>query len=176
MQDLQLTLEGISRQLPRSEAMLFDATWRARRLMFFVLLQTIVLLYYRFISMLRSPKKSFNLWPVGLIMVTATFFTMAALLSANAIGASRPVIICSMIVSAAIGTALVSVFLFAPDDRTLVNTIPKIALKLDVDRRVMSEIRQQAKEVARTIVALKARRSEIRASILNKREQLLSRN
>lgn len=116
MSQLLLNLEETSHRLVNAESAFLEASQRAHGLSRRVSRQSGELSRYRLLCKFRSPRTSFELWPVGVILVSVVFCATVAFLGVHTLGTSIATGVFMVIVAAAIGASTAWILLFRPDD------------------------------------------------------------
>lgn len=133
-------------------------------------------IYYSLLERVRSPKSSFELWPIGAILICAVILGMIVLLIFALSGFSSIATAIATFIGASLGGGAVSWMMYVPKDSDLPRRLSQARSRCDRSRTALEHILEKSRQCDEKIGLLKQRREDILASSRFEREQLLRRN
>lgn len=169
-------IQDLSLAVDRREAELHVAQQNERRFASTCRHGSRWLAYYRFLRLLRSPSKSFELWQLGITLVTAAGCAAFAALLLLSGGGSASSLAIGSVLAACMGGGVARICFSFPNDVVIESKISTISEALASDRARLVDCRNQTVALRQQLEMLRLKRSQILTSVRYHREELLLKN
>ncbi len=124
----------------------------------------------------RRPAASFNLWPLGLILVGAVFAGSVAFVFWKIVGGSYGIAFAAFLMGAGVAAAALAWTLFVPRARELNGIVEQAASRLRAARAAVNRLHAELSDVRRLLQTDAQSLDAIRQSLQFQRETLLQEN
>lgn len=125
---------------------------------------------------IRRPAASFDLWPLGLILVGAVFAGSVAFVLWKIVGGSYGIAFAAFLMSAGVAAALLAWILFVPGTTELNKIVEQAASRLRASREAGNRLQAELSDVRRLLRTDAQSLDAIRQSLQFQRETLLLEN
>ena len=125
---------------------------------------------------IRRPVASFDLWPLGLILVGAVFTGSVAFVFWKIIGGSYGIAFVAFMIAAGVAASALAWILFVPSSRELNEIVEQLASRLRISREAGNKLQAELSDVRRLLQTDIQSLDAIRQSLQFQREALLQEN